>query len=565
MLTRGRQPDSSLNESLDQGFGSSVVVTVKDGGHADNLLRQRRSEARPTNHFLLKRTKSKMGMSNLTTPHQRAPRYAILFMALSWISFLTLAATPTFAQEATPKAAETVKAETTPVGATPAADKEAPTADAAEEGWEDREASVDQLYYAIDNIVMFFCAVLVLFMQGGFAMVEAGFNAAKNTVNILFKNVMDLCIGVLLFFALGFGLMYPSSWAVGFGSEEEGAKAYGVLGTPSFGVGQDSPYPKKASDPAPEAGSGTLHDQVNWLFQVAFAATAATIVSGAVAGRMKFSAYLVYSALLTGIIYPLSGAWHWGGGFLADLGFWDFAGSLIVHAVGGFAGLAGAIALGPRKGRFTEDGKSVALPGHNLTIASLGVVILLIGWYGFNPGSQLQYAGFKNTDATVLIAANTTLAAAAGGFLAMVTSWFMFKKPDLSMALNGVLAGLVGITANCDCVTNNEAIIIGAIAGVLVVFGVILLDKLRIDDPVGAWPVHGLCGIWGGIATGLFGEGKDLIVQLIGTFVYCAWAFLTMYIIFMILKSIGMLRVSPDEESKGLDLSEHGMEAYHHG
>lgn len=398
----------------------------------------------------------------------------------------------------------------------------------------------NELAYAIDNMFLFFCAVLVLFMQAGFAMVEAGFNQSKNTVNILFKNVMDLSVGGLLFFLVGFGLMYPGTNAGGFFA----------FGGPMI--------PEMTAAPGP----GTLNTQVDFLFQCAFAATAATIVSGAVAGRMKFSAYLVYSAVLTGLIYPISGFWQWGGGWLAEMGFHDFAGSLIVHAVGGFAGLAGAIVLGPRIGRYSADGKPHPMPGHNLAIAALGVLILWIGWYGFNPGSNLAIYGKDATNAVMLIAVNTTLAAAAGAVLAMISSWVLFKKPDLSMALNGALAGLVGITANCDCVTNISAVIIGAVAGVLVVGGIILLDKLRIDDPVGAWPVHGLCGVWGGIATGLFGAEKVLMTQVIGSLSICAWAFFTMLALFFVLRMVGILRVSPEEEQQGLDLTEHGMHAY---
>jgi Amt family ammonium transporter len=393
--------------------------------------------------------------------------------------------------------------------------------------------------YAIDNFFLFICAVLVLFMQAGFAMLESGLNNAKNTVNILFKNLMDLSVGALLYYFIGYSLMY--------GDDLMG----GWFGFAGFGIGSEGP--------APEAGA--LHPQVDWLFQVAFAATAATIVSGAVAGRLKFKAYLIYSAILTGLIYPISGFWKWGGGWLDQMGFYDFAGSLVVHAVGGFAGLAGAIVLGPRIGRFTKDGQPQAMPGHNLTLAALGVFILWIGWYGFNPGSQLAIAGADNTNVVMLIAVNTTLAAAAGAVLAMLTAWFLFRKPDLTMALNGVLAGLVGITANCDSVSNGEAIFIGIVAGILVVLGIRMLDALKIDDPVGAWPVHGLCGIWGGLATGFFG-GHPIGAQIVGSLVIPIWAFVTMLILFVILKAAGILRVSEEEELRGLDITEHGEEAY---
>jgi Amt family ammonium transporter len=325
----------------------------------------------------------------------------------------------------------------------------------------------------------------------------------------------------------------------------------GYFGFAGFGVSE------AGTDVAP----GGLDPQVDWLFQVAFAATAATIVSGAVAGRMKFVGYLVYTVVLTGLIYPISGAWKWGGGFLDAMGFYDFAGSLVVHAVGGFAGLAGAIALGPRIGRFAENGDSKALPGSNLAIATLGVFILWIGWYGFNPGSQLLISGSVNVHAVMLIAANTTLSAAAGAVMATIFAWFVYSKPDLTMAINGALAGLVGITANCDSVTNGEAIIIGLVAGILVVIGIMILDSAKIDDPVGAWPVHGLCGIWGGIATGIFG-GHPIGAQIIGSIVIPIWAFVTMYIVFMALKAADMLRVSEEDELKGLDVSEHGMESY---
>ncbi len=399
----------------------------------------------------------------------------------------------------------------------------------------------DELGYTINTLIMFLCAVLVLFMQAGFAMVEVGLNAAKNTVNILFKNLMDLAVGVLLFFIVGYNLMYPGA---------DHTSEY--LGKFVVGVAERTE--------APSAGNWSPY--ADFLFQVAFAATAATIVSGAVAGRMRFEAYLIYSAIITGLVYPISGMWKWGGGFLNEAGFADFAGSVVVHAVGGFASLAGAIVLGPRLGRFV-GGKSIPIPGHNLSFAALGVFILWVGWYGFNPGSQLTYAGAANADATAYIGVTTTLAAAAGTCAALILAWFLFKKPDLSMALNGALGGLVGITANCDQVTLPHAMLIGAIAGVIVVLGVVLLEKLRIDDPVGAFPVHGLCGVWGGIATGLFGfKDPSLWVQTYSTLIVCAWSFFTMLAVFGALRALGILRVSPEEEQAGLDISEHGMHAY---
>jgi ammonium transporter, Amt family len=407
----------------------------------------------------------------------------------------------------------------------------------------------DQTAYTINTLIMLVCAVLVLFMQAGFAMLEVGLNAAKNTVNILAKNLMDLSIGVLLFLLVGYGLMYP-------GGDYEG-QWFGFAGS----------FVERDTD-APNMDTG-FSNSADFVFQVAFAATAATIVSGAVAGRMKFGAYLIYSAFLTSLVYPVSGMWKWGGGALDAMGFQDFAGSVVVHAVGGFAGLAGALVLGPRIGRFV-GGKSIPMPGHNITFAALGVFILWVGWYGFNPGSQLTYFGAADAEATTYIALTTTVSAATGAVLAMIAAWILFKKPDVTMALNGALAGLVGITANCDQVTQIGALIIGAVSGVLVVLGVVALDRLRIDDPVGAFPVHGLCGVWGGLATGLLGTNipDDLTragyigVQAFSTVVICAWAFCTMLALFTILRLAGILRVGPEEERAGLDISEHGMHAY---
>lgn len=396
-----------------------------------------------------------------------------------------------------------------------------------------------EIAFAIDNLTMLICAILVLFMQAGFALVEAGFNSGKNTVNILFKNLMDMSIGALLYFLVGYGIMYSGA-------------SNGWFGFAQIGV----------ASPSTIDAAYLPHAQVDFLFQVAFAATAATIVSGAVAGRMQFKAYMVYSAVLTALIYPIAGFWQWGGGWLAELGFHDFAGSLIVHAVGGFAGLAGAIILGPRIGRFNKDGTANAMPGHNITAATLGVFILLVGWFGFNPGSVLAMTGTSNTIMVVLVAVNTLLAACAGAAIAMATSLFVVGKPDIGYALNGMLAGLVGITANANIVTNFESIVIGAIAGGLVVAGMVFLEKIQIDDPVGAWPVHGLCGVWGGIATGLFGTGTNLGVQLLGSAVYAIWAFTTMLAVFYALKTIGILRVSQEEEIAGLDMTEHGAINY---
>jgi Amt family ammonium transporter len=344
----------------------------------------------------------------------------------------------------------------------------------------------------------------------------------------------------LLYYLIGYSIMY--------GSDASGG--LGLFGWDGFGIPAEL-------DETP--GPGVLHPQVDWLFQVAFAATAATIVSGAVIGRMQLRAYVYYTLFITALVYPISGFWKWGGGWLDQLGFHDFAGSIVVHAVGGFAALAGAMVIGPRIGRFSNDPDAPHLTGHSLATASLGVFILWVGWFGFNPGSQLAFAGEANIAATMLIAVNTTLSGAAGAVAAMIMTSLLAHshKLSLSMLLNGALAGLVGITASCDSVTNNEAIIIGMISGVLVVYGGMILRKFKIDDTVGAWPVHGLCGIWGGIAAGIFGS-HALGTQILGSLVIPLWAFVTMFLFFSILKKTGILRVSREHELAGLDLVEHG-------
>lgn len=443
----------------------------------------------------------------------------------------------------------------------PAADADAPVAAEPQATTETAAAPAEvpeyyskkEIDYTINTLVMMICAVLVIFMQAGFALVEVGLNAAKNAVNILFKNLMDFAIGVVLYLFVGYGLMYPGADYAG--------KWFGFAG--SY-VTRDLTTPNATG----------WSSSADFVFQVAFAATAATIVSGAVAGRMKFSAYLVYSAVISAFVYPISGMWKWGGGWLAAEGFADFAGSVVVHAVGGFAGLAGAMLLGPRIGRYTADGKSIPMLPHNMTFAALGVFILWVGWYGFNPGSQLTYSGISNSEVTTYIALTTTLSGAAGCCVAMFLSWIVFGKPDLSMALNGALAGLVGVTASCNQVEQGAALIIGVASGFIVFGGILLLDKLRIDDPVGAFPVHGLCGMWGGIATGIFGtaiptvnevvltRAQYIILQIKGTLVISIWAFVTMLLVFGFLKMIGMLRVPAEEEIEGLDIVEHGMPAY---
>ena len=384
-------------------------------------------------------------------------------------------------------------------------------------------------------------AALVFLMHLGFATLESGLCQKKNTVNILFKNVFIISIGVLTYAFFGFNTHYPGdfngwfSWGgmIGDLNADGGATwGYGGLGLAMTGFG-------------------------DFIFQAMFAATGATIVSGAVAERVKLSAFMVFALLFVGVAYPVAGSWHWGGGVLAELGFKDFAGSTVVHAFGGFGALACVMVLGPRRGKYTENGIK-PIPAHNFPLAAIGVFLLMFGWYGFNGGSVLS----AEPGALGLVFTTTTLAACAGALGAMFTSWFALKKPDLSMALNGILAGLVGITANADVVSVGSSIIIGLIAGIIVVFAITFFDKSKIDDPVGAISVHGVCGIWGTLAVAIFADGFDFMVQLKGALLVSVFAFAFAYIVFSILKAIMGVRVSEEEEDRGLDITEHGQEAY---
>jgi len=394
----------------------------------------------------------------------------------------------------------------------------------------------------INNVWMMICTALVFFMHMGFALLEIGLTRQKNTINILFKNLFIITVGLLLYCLLGFNLMYPGEFN-------------GYFGFAGFGL--DSPLADGSLDLAYSEGYTYWTD---FLFQGMFAATAATIVSGAVAERIKLNSFMIFVILYVGIVYPIARSWKWGGGFLDEMGFYDFAGSTLVHSVGGWAALVAIYLLGARIGKF-KDGKIGAFPGHSMPFATAGVLILWLGWFGFNGGSVLS----ADPELTSLTLVTTCLAAAAGGVASFIFSSILYKNYDITMFLNGILGGLVGITAGADQMSPTDAILIGAIAGVIIVMGVALIDKLKLDDPVGAVAVHLICGIWGTLAVGIFGNmaGIDqFITQLIGVGAYAAFCIVTSFIIFYILKATLGLRVSAKEETEGLDIHEHGMDAY---
>ena len=399
--------------------------------------------------------------------------------------------------------------------------------------------------FTANNVWMMVCTALVFFMHLGFSFLEIGLTRQKNTINILFKNFFIITIGLLLYAIGGFNLMYP-----GF---EEGAA--GFFKFAGFGIA------------APEGGMTAAYADggytwwTDFLFQGMFAATAATIVSGAVAERIKLTSFMLFSIIYVGLVYPIIGAWKWGGGFLDGMGFYDFAGSTLVHSVGGCAALVAIFLLGARIGRFDKNGKPLAIPGHNLPLAAAGVLILWLGWFGFNGGSVLS----ADPALTSLTLVTTCLAAAAGGVSSVIFSNILYKNYDLTMFMNGVLGGLVGITAGADQMSPMDAVLIGAIAGVIIVLGVALIDKLRLDDPVGAVAVHLICGIWGTLAVGLFGEMAGLdqfLIQLAGVGIVGAFSVICSFAILIPIKATMGLRVDKEEELKGLDLAEHGMDAY---
>ncbi|WP_375241181.1 ammonium transporter [Polaribacter sp.] len=399
----------------------------------------------------------------------------------------------------------------------------------------------------INNVWMMICTALVFFMHLGFAFLEIGLTRQKNTINILFKNIFIITVGLLLYALVGFNLMYPT-WA---------ANSSGCLGDFIFGI--SAPLKDGVLDLTYNEGYTYWTD---FLFQGMFAATAATIVSGAVAERMKILPFMIFTILYVGFVYPIAGSWKWGGGFLdqLDTPFYDFAGSTLVHSVGGWAALVAVCLLGARIGKF-KNGKIQAIPGHNIPIATAGVLILWLGWFGFNGGSVLS----ADPGLTSLTLVTTCLAAAAGGVISAITSTILFKNLDLTMFLNGILGGLVAITAGADVMSPMDAIYIGAIAGVFIVFAVSLIDKLKLDDPVGAIAVHLICGIWGTLAVGIFGDlasGSQFVSQLIGIGSYAVFCLITSFIIIFTLKKTMGIRVDEKEELEGLDAHEHGMDAY---
>lgn len=399
--------------------------------------------------------------------------------------------------------------------------------------------------FTANNVWMMICTALVFFMHLGFSFLEIGLTRQKNTVNILFKNFFVITIGLLLYCIGGFNLMYP-----GF---DEGAM--GVLKFAGFGIA-----PPEGGMTA-EYASGGYTWWTDFLFQGMFAATAATIVSGAVAERIKLSAFMLFTIFYVGLVYPIIGSWKWGGGFLDSWGFYDFAGSTLVHSVGGWAALVAVALLGARIGKFTKEGKPNAIPGHNIPLAAAGVLILWLGWFGFNGGSVLS----ADPELTSLTLVTTCLAAAAGGVSSAIFSNFLYKNYDLTMFMNGVLGGLVGITAGADQMGPTDAILIGTIAGVIIVLGVAFIDRIKLDDPVGAIAVHLICGVWGTLAVGIFGNLagiQQFFIQLAGVSIVGGFSVLSAFIILFILKKTIGLRVDAEEEVKGLDLIEHGMDAY---
>ena len=483
------------------------------------------------------------GLFRFRHRHRAAALVLLLILGLT---------TPGLVAQEQPPAVEAAPQETE---APPLTSEPEPVAvDETRTGYDELVAGQGEYAYAFDFFTVsmlwtVIAAALVFIMHLGFACVETGLTQSKNTVNILFKNMMIVCIGLITYAILGFNTHYPGDFN-GFFSLGGSIGNLNADGGDTFGYG----------------GVGlAMTGFGDFIFQAMFAATAATIVSGAVAERVKLGPFLIFATLLVGLAYPVIGSWHWGGGWLGSLngdnGFKDFAGSAVVHAFGGFAALACVLLLGPRKGKYGPGGKPIQ--GHSMALAAIGVFLLWFGWYGFNGGSVLSAA----PGPLGLVFTTTSLAAAAGGISAALTSWVVLKKPDLSMGLNGILGGLVGVTANADIVSPGGSILIGLIAGIIVFLSVLMFDKVQVDDPVGAISVHGVCGVWGILACGIFdttGSGYTLMGQLIGVLAVGGAAFLFSLIVFGVLKATVGVRVSENEEAEGLDMGEHAMEAYPH-
>ena len=400
--------------------------------------------------------------------------------------------------------------------------------------------TAEESFFTVGNVWVLVCAALVFMMHLGFATLESGLTRSKNTINIIFKNLFVISSGLVLYALLGFRTMYPG---------------YEFNGFLSLGFWIDVNQADYLDLMSAKYANYTWW--TDFIFQAMFAATAATIVSGAVAERVKLGSFMIFTVLLVGFAYPIAGSWEWGEGWLDRNGFHDFAGSSVVHAFGGFAALACVLLLGPRAGKYSADGSARPILGHSMPLAAVGVFLLWFGWFGFNGGSVLS----AHPELIGLVFTNTALAGAAGCLTSMVTTQFVLKKPDISMALNGVLAGLVGITAGADSMMPASALAVGAISGVIVVFSILMFERLRIDDPVGATSVHGTCGVWGTVAVGIFGEAP-LLWQLIGALSYALFAFIVAFVAFFLIKLVLGIRVSAEEESVGLDIAEHGQEAY---
>ncbi|MCU7795947.1 MAG: ammonium transporter [Candidatus Thiodiazotropha sp. (ex Myrtea spinifera)] len=407
--------------------------------------------------------------------------------------------------------------------------------------------AITQLSYALDTFYFLVSGALVMWMAAGFAMLEAGLVRAKNTAEILTKNVALFAIACIMYMLMGYNIMYPA----------DGNGIIPALDL-SFMFGGDH----SVEDVLASNGETYYSGMSDFFFQVVFVATAMSIVSGAVAERMKLWSFLIFAVVMTGVIYPLQGYWKWGGGFLDAAGFSDFAGSGVVHLCGASAALAGVILLGARKGKYTADGRANAIPGANMPLATLGTFILWLGWFGFNGGSELKLSDVGEANAVAAVFVNTNAAAAGGVVAALLTARALFGKADLTMALNGALAGLVAITAEPLAPSPLWATLVGAIGGILVVFSIITMDKIKIDDPVGAISVHGVVGIWGLIAVPLSNAETNFSSQLLGLGVIFAWTFVASFVVWMIIKVIMGIRVSEEEEYAGVDLGECGLEAY---